>query len=145
MRHLRQKWAFHGLIAPGIAAALAVGAACSKPRSDGAGQPEPPAAPTPSASTPAGEARAIYNDRCARCHGADGKGSGSLSAGLSPKPRDYTSAEWQKSVGDADLRAAIVKGGPAIGRSPLMPASPDLADKPEVVTALVAIVRSFGK
>ena len=39
----------------------------------------------------------------------------------------------------------IVEGGPAIGKSPLMAPNADLKDKPEVVKALVAKVRSFAK
>ncbi len=140
MRHLLKERAF-------IAALFALGSlGCSKSEKDGQGPVEPPPAAQPAvAMTPDAEARAIFNERCARCHGQDGKGNGSQSAGLSPRPRDYTSAEWQKSVTEEDLRAAIVKGGPAIGRSPLMPASPELASRPEVVTSLVKIVRGFGK
>ena len=40
---------------------------------------------------------------------------------------------------------AIIGGGPAVGKSMMMPANPDLKDKPEVVEGLVRIVRSFGK
>ena len=35
-------------------------------------------------------------------------------------------------------------GGAAVGKSPIMPASPDLDEKPEVVEGLVKLVRKFG-
>lgn len=87
----------------------------------------------------------IFSTRCATCHGTDGKGSGPASAALNPKPRDYTSEEWQKSVTDDQLRKVIVEGGPAVGKSPLMAANPDLANQPVVLDGLVSIVRGFGK
>jgi chloramphenicol 3-O-phosphotransferase len=63
---------------------------------------------------------------------------------LNPKPRDYTDAAWQKSTTDAQLRVVVVQGGPAAGKSALMPANPALADEPEVLDAIITIVRGFG-
>lgn len=91
-----------------------------------------------------GEAKEMFNSRCAPCHGTNGKGDGPGAAALNPKPRDYTDATWQKSVTDDQLRKTIVMGGAAVGKSPIMPASPDLESKPEVVNGLVKIVRDFG-
>jgi hypothetical protein len=48
-------------------------------------------------------------------------------------------------VTDDQIRETIVKGGAAVGKSPLMAPNPDLADKPAVVDALVKKVRAFGK
>jgi hypothetical protein len=48
-------------------------------------------------------------------------------------------------VTDDEITKAITYGGAAIGKSPMMPANPDLDAKPEVVAALVHIVRDFGK
>lgn len=97
------------------------------------------------AKDPAVEAQEIFQARCVTCHGATGTGDGPGSAALNPKPRNYTSAEWQKSVTDEDLKKIIVGGGPAVGLSPLMPPNPDLVGKPEVVDALVAMIRNFGQ
>lgn len=91
------------------------------------------------------EAQDIFKQRCSTCHGEDGKGSGPAGASLNPKPRDFTDAAWQGSVKDDDLKKVIAKGGPAIGKSALMPPNPDLDSKPEVVDGLVAKVRSFKK
>lgn len=90
------------------------------------------------------EARKLFASRCSVCHGEKGKGDGPGSAALDPKPRDYTNGAWQKSVTDDQLRAVITMGGAAIGKSPIMPSSPDLQAKPKVVDELVRIVRSFS-
>ena len=87
----------------------------------------------------------IFATRCAACHGTDGKGTGPAAAALNPKPRDYTSEEWQKSVTDQQISQTIVKGGQSVGKSPLMTPNPDLENRPEVVAQLVQIVRGFGK
>jgi len=78
------------------------------------------------------------------CHGESGKGDGAAAAALNPKPRDYTDAAWQKATTDAQIKDAIARGGAAVGKSPLMPAQPDLADKPEVLDGLVKIIRGFA-
>lgn len=107
--------------------------------------PKPAAAPEPKpASDPIAEAATIYTTRCTVCHGAGGKGDGAGSAALEPKPRDFTSDEWQSSVTDEHLTKIIMYGGAAVGMAPIMPANPDLVEKPEVVAALVKTVRGFG-
>lgn len=115
-------------------------------------QPSPPpqAAPATPAATAkpqsgAAEAKKLFKARCMVCHGENGKGDGPGAAALNPKPRDYTNTEWQKSVTDEHIEKTIVYGGAAVGKSPNMPANPDLQSKPEVVKGLVAVVRSFGK
>ncbi|MFM2415508.1 MAG: hypothetical protein RL385_231 [Pseudomonadota bacterium] len=77
------------------------------------------------------------------CHGETGKGDGPASAALNPKPRNYADAVRQQSVSDEQLRKVITGGGPAIGKSPLMPAQSDLISKPDVVEGLIRIIRSF--
>ena len=46
---------------------------------------------------------------------------------------------------DEDIKKTITYGGAAVGKSPIMPASPDLDSKPLVVEGLVKIIREFGK
>jgi mono/diheme cytochrome c family protein len=109
---------------------------------------EPAPAPTPAAepaADPVAEAQEIYTNRCTVCHGATGKGDGDGSAALDPKPRDFTSADWQKEVTDEHLNKIIVYGGAAVGKAPTMPANPDLDAKPEVVAELVKHIRSLGQ
>lgn len=114
-----------------------------------AASPATDAGATPSdagarAATPAELAQQRFASICATCHGAAGNGQGPAAAGLTTKPRDYSDAQWQKSVTDEELKKIILEGGPAVGKSPLMPPNPDLRDKPEVVAELVKIVRGFG-
>ncbi|ACY19156.1 c-type cytochrome [Haliangium ochraceum] len=108
---------------------------------------EPSAGDTPQPGSPslAQEAENTFAIRCATCHGGDGTGNGPAAAAMNPKPRDYTNKEWQASVQDEDLKTAIVKGGAAVGKSPMMPAHPDLGDKPELLDALVAHIRGFAQ
>jgi mono/diheme cytochrome c family protein len=88
---------------------------------------ETAAATSPAAAKEAGE---IYRTRCALCHGASGKGDGAAAAGLTPKPRDYSDPAWQASVSDEQIEKIILQGGTAVGKSAMMPASPDLASSP---------------
>ncbi len=82
--------------------------------------------------------------RCVPCHGDTGQGNGAASAALNPKPRNYTDAAWQKSVTDEQIKKTILYGGAAVGKSPAMPASPDLESQPASLDGLVKIVRAFG-
>ena len=124
---------------------LVVLAACDQPA--GHVKPAATAVSAPASSAPASpvdEAKALAQNRCASCHGAGGKGDGPNAATLPVKPRDLSQKEWQKSVSDAQIRAVIVKGGAGVGKSILMPPNPDLEAKPEVVDALVKLVRGYG-
>jgi mono/diheme cytochrome c family protein len=87
----------------------------------------------------------MFNTRCATCHGPDGRGNGPGAITLNPKPRNYHDKEWQAKATDEDIRKTVIYGGAAVGKSPIMPASPDLDSKPEVVDGLVRIIRDFGK
>ncbi len=91
------------------------------------------------------EAQSIFELRCTPCHGPKGAGDGPGSAGLTPKPRNFTDAEWQKSVTDDHIDKIIKFGGAAVGKSPAMPSNPDLMAKPDVVTALRQLIRGFKK
>jgi mono/diheme cytochrome c family protein len=96
------------------------------------------------AADPVAEAKQIYTTRCVVCHGAAGKGDGAGAANLNPKPANYADAKWQGSVTDQQIKDAIVKGGAAIGKSPLMPPNADLAAKEAVLAELVKMIRGFG-
>lgn len=99
---------------------------------------------TASANDPARrEALEIFSSRCAACHGPEGEGNGPASAALNPKPRNFKDVAWQKSVTDQHIEKIIEGGGAAVGKSPLMPANPDLKGKP-VIQGLREQVRSLG-
>lgn len=112
-------------------------------------QPVAAAAAPTAAAAPAGgaaeEAKQIFSSRCVSCHGATGNGDGVAAAALNPKPRAYSDKEWQASVTDEHIAKVIVQGGAAVGKSPMMPPNPDLANKQDVVNALVAMIRAYGK
>lgn len=113
-----------------------------------AAEPAPALQPTPAVkapSDPVAEAAEIFQSRCTVCHGEKGKGDGPGSAALEPKPRDFTSDEWQTSVTDEHIEKIIVGGGLAVGKSATMPANPDLDGKPEVVAELAKIVRGLAQ
>jgi len=130
--------------------------ACGKgdqppPPSSGSPGAKPETGPRDQASPQGGggaggmdEAKQMFATVCAACHGIDGTGNGPAAASINPKPRNYTDPAWQASVTDDDIRKIILQGGQAVGKSPMMPAQAQLKDKPEVVSGLVSIVRSFG-
>jgi mono/diheme cytochrome c family protein len=100
--------------------------------------------PTVSASARL-DAETLFAARCSGCHGAHGLGDGANGKSLDPRPRDFSSGEWQRRVSNDDLRAVIVRGGRASGKSGFMPAFPDLANRHELLDALVQTVRGFEK
>ena len=108
------------------------------------GAAEPEAAGKPVAPAAQAAAREIYASSCVSCHGATGSGDGLGAAGLPAKPANFSDAAWQARTSDQEIERAIVGGGAAVGKSPLMPANPNLATKPEVVAALRAMIRGFA-
>ena len=90
------------------------------------------------------EAKILFANVCSQCHGLEGKGDGPAAETLNPKPRNYTDPEWQKSVTDAEIKAIIVGGGQAVGKSGMMPPNPNLKGRDDVLDELVAIIRGFG-
>lgn len=100
-----------------------------------------PAKPAP--ASPAEEARQIWASACQSCHGETGQGDGPTGRMLRPPPRDHSDPAWQASVTDEHIAKVIVGGGAAVGKSSVMPARPDLAEKPEVLAALVELIRGF--
>ena len=142
---MRAKWIglLMGLVI-GISGCTSKETAPAEPK---AAEPAPAPKPTEAAkpaSDPVAEAADIYKNRCTVCHGETGKGDGAGSAALEPKPRDFTSPEWQKEVTDEHLAKIIVYGGAGVGKAPTMPANPDLDAKPEVVAELVKYIRNLG-
>lgn len=135
---IRMRWLWIGTLLT-----LLVG--CGPERQDEAdpAPPPSPAAAEPATEQAAAEAQRIFETRCATCHGADGSGTGPVSKGLTPPPRDFRDAEWQHSVTDEHIANIVKFGGAAVGKSPAMPGNPDLVGKPEVVAELVVHVREL--
>jgi mono/diheme cytochrome c family protein len=80
----------------------------------------------------------IYQERCALCHGPEGKGDGPAAAGLNPKPRNHTDGAYMKTRTDAQLLEVIHhgKGG--------MPAWGGILNETEI-NAVLKHVRTLAK
>lgn len=102
----------------------------------------PPSAPAAPSADAAAEAKQLFATRCVPCHGATGAGDGPASAGLTPKPAAFSSAEWQAKVTDEHIEKIIAYGGMAVGKSAAMPPNPDLDGKP-VIPALRVLIRGM--
>jgi mono/diheme cytochrome c family protein len=86
------------------------------------------------ASGPA-RARVIFEQRCAKCHGLDGRGQTQL--GVKLNAPDFTDREWQQEISDARIRASITNGNGD------MPAFGSKLSRDEIAS-LVAHVRGFA-
>jgi cbb3-type cytochrome c oxidase subunit III len=76
---------------------------------------------------------AIYKQKCAMCHGADGKGFPAI------KSPDFTDPKWQESVTDKEMVDAIKDGRKG---TPMPAFSGKLKD--DEIQALVTFIRSFN-
>lgn len=56
----------------------------------------------------AGRGRAVYADRCVRCHGADGRGQTRM--GREVEAPDMSDPAWQRARGDARMLASVSDG-----------------------------------
>lgn len=88
---------------------------------EGSSSAPPPAAAPESAATGAAAAPAdlgskVFAQRCALCHGPDGRGDGPGSVALNPKPRNFHDQAYMKTRTDAQLLEVIQKGKGAMPR-----------------------------
>lgn len=90
--------------------------------------------------------RRVYAQRCAVCHGPDGRGNGPAAPALIPRPRDFTLGEFKyKSTpvgqppSDSDLIRVVANGLVASA----MPYWRDILDSTEI-RAVVAYVRTMS-
>jgi mono/diheme cytochrome c family protein len=121
---------------PALATCLFFAAACNR----GPVQSEP--APTVSPEVRAAAA-AFYKERCGRCHGAAGRGDGPDGLALPIRPQNLADRMWQSNVTNERLRKVLIHGGGAVGKSGLMPPTPELAGRPDLCDGLVAQIRGF--
>ncbi|MEE8303987.1 MAG: c-type cytochrome, partial [Candidatus Tectomicrobia bacterium] len=68
----------------------------------------------------------LYQMRCSPCHGSDGKANTPTAQFLNPKPRDHTDGVYMNALSKQHLVKIISRGGPAVGKSPIMPPQADL-------------------
>ena len=84
----------------------------------------------------------LYQQRCAPCHGPDGKATTPTAKALNPKPRDHSDGGYMNKLSSDHLHKVIKQGGPAVGKSPIMPPQTDLND--QQIQDLIAFVRSLA-
>ena len=85
-----------------------------------------------------------WKAKCASCHGVDGKGA--TDQGGKMGISDYTSADWQKGITDAQMKTAINDGlkREKGGKQQEMDGYKEKLDGP-AVDALVALIRGLKK
>ena len=84
----------------------------------------------------------LYQTRCTPCHGPDGKAATPTAQALNPKPRDHTDGAYMNQLSHEHLVKVIKNGGPAVGKSPIMPPNPDLND--QQIDDIIAFVRTLA-
>jgi mono/diheme cytochrome c family protein len=87
----------------------------------------------------------VFLQRCATCHGPQGRGDGQNAYNLQPPPPDFQ--ESLPKLSAADRRKVVENGTAALGRSPLCPSwgrslGPDDVDA--VLAWLDAVARGAG-
>ncbi|MGD0073000.1 MAG: cytochrome c [Candidatus Binataceae bacterium] len=87
----------------------------------------------------ADDAKGLYDDKCAGCHGSSGKGDGPAGAALTPTPPNFSTS--LKGKDDAYLAKIIKDGGEAVKKSASMPANSDLTDAQ--IKALVQYIKGL--
>ncbi|MDE0205188.1 MAG: cytochrome c [Candidatus Tectomicrobia bacterium] len=85
----------------------------------------------------------IYAQYCALCHGEQGRGDGSLSANLDPKPRDHTDGAYMNALTDDHLLKVVSEGGGAAGLAPIMPAWQGILSEQQILD-VIAFVRTLA-
>src|SRR5216117_3781024 len=88
--------------------------------------------------------RRVYAQRCAVCHGPDGRGNGPAAPSMIPRPRDFTLAlfKYKSTPGseaptDADLRRVVTRGLAASA----MPSFGDLLTEEEIAGVVEQVKR----
>ncbi len=106
-----------------------------------------PGSPDPSPVTGPGDAsrgRVVFGISCVVCHGDEGWGDGPTAASLDPQPRNFRDPRIMGKRTDQDLTTVIQKGGPALGKSILMPPWEGILDETEI-RDVVAYIRSLER
>ena len=65
-----------------------------------------------------GDGKAVYEIRCAPCHGSDGHGDGPAAAAIEPKPRNFRDPAFWRGRTRSALRLTVEQGRPGTMMSP---------------------------
>lgn len=87
------------------------------------------------------DAKKLYEQTCAMCHGASGKGDGPTSQMLQPKPANL--AIVIKDKDDAYLTKLLKGGGASVGKSPFMPSYQGTLSDAQI-QSVIQYVRGFS-
>jgi Cytochrome c len=87
------------------------------------------------------EAKELYTDACASCHGDDGKGK-VAGLGVTAELPDFTWCAFNADESDRDWSLVVAEGGPAAGRSEQMPAFREALTEQQI-NQVVAYLRTF--
>jgi mono/diheme cytochrome c family protein len=117
---------------------LSIGfAAMQKPNWDASPEMKQKKNPVAPSDAALGEAKAIYADKCANCHGDSGKGDGSDAMMYDPGPADLTDAKRMSKFTDGDLFYKIT-----VGKKPMPSFEKRLTEQQR--WEMVLLVRAFG-
>lgn len=92
-------------------------------------------------SASAGDAKALYEKGCAKCHGADGKGQTKM--GQKSGAKDYTDPKVQAAMKDDEAFKSIKEGMKDKDGKVLMKPTEDLKD--DEIKELIKYMRTFKK
>jgi mono/diheme cytochrome c family protein len=92
-------------------------------------------------SARAGDAKSLYDQSCAKCHGADGKGDTKIGKVLGVK--DYSDAAVQDALKDDAAFKSIKEGLKSKDGKTAMKPAEGISD--DDIKALVAYMRTFKK
>ena len=90
------------------------------------------------------EGKKLYLTYCSSCHGENGKGDGPAAQSLPVKPANHTDGAVMNPLSDKFLLDIISKGGPAVGKSPVMPGWGSQIQEPQQ-RDILAYIRSIAQ
>ena len=93
----------------------------------------------------AADGKVQYDNICASCHGAAGKGDGVASAALDPKPRDLSDAAYVSTLSNEHLYKVISEGGASVGLSPMMAAWSGVLSEQQIWDVIAYIHKDICK
>ena len=75
-------------------------------------------ATAPALAAEAVDGKAVYEIRCAPCHGSTGTGDGPAAAALEPKPRNFREPTFWRGRSRTSLKLVVEEGRPGTMMSP---------------------------
>ena len=87
--------------------------------------------------------KTVYNENCAACHGAQGRGDGEAGRDLNPKPVDLTRMRYRRFDSDRLIFYAVSEGGARFGSD--MPGFKDSLGEKERWAVVRYVQRGLGR